>query len=292
MPACINRIFGPRGRTPSRGARLEALVEVSARAGLPVWIPDDVAGSCCGLPWSSKASATPTAHMANETVERLWRWSGEGELPVVIDATSCTQAIADPGEGVLSEENAERLAGSRSSTRSPGPTTACCRRSRSTARSARRPSTRPARPATWAWRRGCAALAGALADEVYVAALGDLLRLRRRPRHLHPELTAAATAPQAAEVAGRDFDAHLSSNRTCEIGLSRATGEDYESVLLLLEELTRPAEHGRPLAPVWGRSRRRRRLLLSPRRPGRRGFASRSMRRSKSGLRSPRRAEM
>ena len=30
------------------------------------------------------------------------------------------------------------------------------------------------------------ALAGALAEEVYVAALGDLLRLRRRPRHLPP----------------------------------------------------------------------------------------------------------
>ena len=43
-------------------------------------------------------------------VERLWEWSEEGALPVVIDAASCTQAIADPGEGVLSEENAERLA--------------------------------------------------------------------------------------------------------------------------------------------------------------------------------------
>ena len=28
-----------------------------ARAGLPVWIPPDVAGSCCGLPWSSKGYA-------------------------------------------------------------------------------------------------------------------------------------------------------------------------------------------------------------------------------------------
>ncbi len=41
----------------------------------------------------------------------------------------------------------------------------------------------------------------------------------------HPELTAAATRPQAEELSGRHFDAHLSSNRTCEIGLTRATGE-------------------------------------------------------------------
>ncbi len=36
VPSCTNRIFG--------GNPVEALVAVSARAGMPVWIPDDVAG--------------------------------------------------------------------------------------------------------------------------------------------------------------------------------------------------------------------------------------------------------
>ena len=41
--------------------------------------------------------------------------------------------------------------------------------------------------------------------------------------------TAAATAPQASELAECGlFDAYLSTNRTCEIGLERATGEPYE----------------------------------------------------------------
>jgi D-lactate dehydrogenase len=57
---------------------------------------------------------------------------------------------------------------------------------------------------------------------------------------LHPELTAAATAPEAAEVGRQSFDAYLCTNRTCEIGLERATGRPYESVIYLLEELTRP----------------------------------------------------
>jgi D-lactate dehydrogenase len=50
FPACINRIFGPRS-VPA------ALIEVSARAGLPLWVPADVAGHCCATPWSSKGSA-------------------------------------------------------------------------------------------------------------------------------------------------------------------------------------------------------------------------------------------
>ena len=57
---------------------------------------------------------------------------------------------------------------------------------------------------------------------------------------LHPELTASATAAEAAEVRERDAEAHASCNRTCEIGMTRATGKDYRHVLELLEEATRP----------------------------------------------------
>ena len=56
---------------------------------------------------------------------------------------------------------------------------------------------------------------------------------------LHPELPPAATADEAAELAGRSFDAHLCSNRTCEIGLQQGTGRAYESFVFTLEELTR-----------------------------------------------------
>jgi D-lactate dehydrogenase len=84
-------------------------------------------------------------------------------------------------------------------------------------------------------------LAAALADDVYVAPSATCCGFAGDRGIAHPELTAAATRPQAEELAGRRFDAHLSSNRTCEIGLSRATGAPYESFLFLLEELTRPA---------------------------------------------------
>jgi D-lactate dehydrogenase len=36
--------------------------------------------------------------------------------------------------------------------------------------------------------------------------------------------------------------AHASCNRTCELGMTRATGEPYRHILELLEELTRPHE--------------------------------------------------
>jgi D-lactate dehydrogenase len=253
VPSCTNRIFGtppadgpicrPEGdksarRRPS-ASLAEAMAAVSARAGLPVWIPAEVAGSCCGLPWSSKGFGQAHRHKANEMVERLWEWSGEGSLPVVIDAASCTHATVEPGEGVLSEENAARLAalevldsvawahdrllprlevGQRVGSVTVHPT--CATRQMGLAPRLR-------------------SLAGSLAEEVHVAPSATCCGFAGDRGIARPELTAAATAPQAAELAGRDFDARLSSNRTCEIGLARATGEAYESFVFLLEELSR-----------------------------------------------------
>ena len=41
-------------------------------------------------------------------------------------------------------------------------------------------------------------------------------------------------------LADERHDAYVSSNRTCEIGLSRESGHAYRSVVHLLEEATRP----------------------------------------------------
>ena len=230
VPSCTNRIFG--------GNPIEALVEVSARAGMPVAIPDDLAGTCCGLPWSSKGFDSAHRHKANEMVERLWEWSEEGRLPVVVDAASCTGAIADPAEGVLSEENAERL-GRMEIVDS----VAWALRLLPGLEIGEKVGSATAHPTCATRRMGLAhplkALAEALADEVYIAPSATCCGFAGDRGITHPELTASATRPQAEELEGRSFDAYLSSNRTCEIAMTRATGHPYESPLILLERLTR-----------------------------------------------------
>ncbi|MGN8027725.1 hypothetical protein [Microbacterium sp. 22242] len=101
-------------------------------------------------------------------------------------------------------------------------------------------------------------LAAAVADEVYVPDGWGCCAFAGDRGMLHPELTASATAVEAAEVAaaGRrsaarprsaggeeprgGFDAYVSANRTCELGLSRATGRPYRHIAEVMEELTRP----------------------------------------------------
>ncbi|HEX2391858.1 MAG TPA: FAD-binding and (Fe-S)-binding domain-containing protein [Solirubrobacterales bacterium] len=245
LPSCTNRIFAGSGGDGGAWV-VEAMVEVSARAGLPVWIPEDVSGSCCGLPWSSKGFAEAHSHKANEFVEKLWTWSGEAALPVVIDAASCTNAAAEPGPGVLSEENAERL----TQLEILDSVAWAHDRLLPWLEVAEKVGSATVHPTCATRRMGLAprlrALATALAEEVYVPPTATCCGFAGDRGISHPELTESATRPQAAELAaaepaGHDFDAHLSSNRTCEIGLQRATGAPYESVVVLLERLTRPS---------------------------------------------------
>jgi D-lactate dehydrogenase len=250
IPSCANRIFGAAAADGPQTSKswtdsahrpwvVEALVEVSARAGLPVWIPEDVVGSCCGLPWSSKGFNEAHRHKANEMVESLWRWSRAGALPIVVDAASCTSSIAEPGAGVLSEYNAECLA----KMEILDSVAWAHDRLLPWLEVKQKVGSATVHPTCATRHLGLAnrleTLAGALADDVYVAPSATCCGFAGDRGISHPELTESATAPQAEELSGRHFDARLSNNRTCEIGLERATGEPYESVILLLERLTR-----------------------------------------------------
>ena len=82
-------------------------------------------------------------------------------------------------------------------------------------------------------------MAAAIAGEVTVPVSWGCCAFAGDRGLLHPELTASATAREAAEVTSREHDAYASVNRTCEIGMSRATGQDYVHLLELLEQATR-----------------------------------------------------
>ena len=61
---------------------------------------------------------------------------------------------------------------------------------------------------------------------------------------LFPELTASATNAEATEVKQQKYDGYYSSTKTCEIALSEAVGENYLSILYLVDEAMKPADNG------------------------------------------------
>ncbi len=230
VPSCLNRIFGNSREAPAGPTVPEALVTLSARAGQPVWIPDDVTGHCCGVPWSSKGYRAGHEHMGARTAQALRRWTDGGRLPVVFDASSCTLGVVSElgldGIEVLDsvawvhDRLLDRLDVRRRQSRiAVHPTCACSQ---------------------LGLAGKLAAIAQRLADEVVIPAATGCCGMAGDRGWLHPELPASALRDVARELDGQQFDACVSSNRTCELALEQETGRAYKSIVLLLEELTRP----------------------------------------------------
>ncbi|MFH8475803.1 FAD-binding and (Fe-S)-binding domain-containing protein [Streptomyces sp. NPDC018000] len=238
-PACVNRIFGgPEGH---RGPSLpQAVVAVSARAGKPVWIPDDVAGTCCATIWHSKGYEAGTAVMANRIVEAAWGWTAGGKLPLVVDASSCTLGIAHEVVPYLTDDNRElhrELTIVDSLVWAADellPELTVLRRIDS---AVLHPTCSMQHLDDVEQLR---TVAEACAEEVVIPDDTGCCAFAGDRGMLHKELTASATAKEAAEVNAREYDAYLSANRMCEIGMNRATGRSYYSVLMELERATRP----------------------------------------------------
>ncbi|SDJ41322.1 FAD-binding and (Fe-S)-binding domain-containing protein [Streptomyces indicus] len=238
-PACVNRIFG--GPEDHKGPSLaQSVVAVSARAGKPVWIPQDVAGTCCATIWHSKGYDEGNTVMANRIVEAAWGWTAGGKLPLVVDASSCTLGIAHEVVPYLTDTNRElhaELTVVDSLVWAADELLPHLTVHRKIASAVVHPTCSMRHLGDDGTLR---TVAEACADEVVVPDDAGCCAFAGDRGMLHKELTESATAREAAMVTSRRFDAHLSANRMCEVGMDHATGRSYYSVLIELERATRP----------------------------------------------------
>jgi D-lactate dehydrogenase len=238
FPSCISRVMGRLPGELKDASLMEVTVEVARRAGVPVFIPSDVAGTCCGTPFSSKGFSRAHAIAINAAVERCWRWSGEGKLPIVIDTSPCTYGFKT-ARPYLSEENQQRfdrmtfLDSIEFVHDQLLPKLAIQSKSGSVA----------LHPVCSVTKMGIGtkleAIARACSGQVTVPLDAGCCAFAGDRGFLFPELTQSATRLEAAEVKAKHPDECYSSSRTCEIGMTRATGQIYRSYMYLLEKATR-----------------------------------------------------
>ena len=190
-------------------------------------------GCAAGRRGSPRVTATATTGWPSGCATRWRRATEGGRLPVVVDASSCTegllQMLADAGLEVL---DATEFVADRVLPLADGHLAACPRSW----------STRPARARPRAAPTPCCAWPGPSPTRSSCPASWGCCAFAGDRGLLHPELTAAATGARgrrggrARPAAGA---AYVSGNRTCEIGMTRATGEDYRHVLEVLDAATR-----------------------------------------------------
>lgn len=226
VPSCLGTLFAPAEGGSGVAA---ALLTLADRAGVRLLVPEGIGSMCCGTPWSSKGLTSGYAAVRDRVPSALRAASRDGALPVVSDAASCTEGYAKllAGAGDLRVVDAVAYAATELLPRL-------------TVR--RRLGSLALHPTCSSTRLGLddalLAVARAVADEVVVPDGWQCCGFAGDRGLLHPELTASATRAEAAAVAARSFDGHASVNRTCEIGMARATGQPYRHLLELLADAT------------------------------------------------------
>ena len=234
LPSCTGTMFGPEDE--GIGV-MEALLRLCDRADVAVLVPEGIASFCCGTPWKSKGHLAGYERMRDLVLPALLAASDGGRIPVICDATSCTegletmrQSAEDAGGAYASLRFVDAIEFVRDTLldRLPAATMAASVSLHPTCSSAQ-----------LGVNGALTAVAARLAVEVDVPVNWGCCAFAGDRGMLHPELTASATAAEAAEVCAGDFELHASTNRTCEIGMTRATGKSYRHILELLEEATR-----------------------------------------------------
>lgn len=225
LPACVNAMFGPEEGVGVQDA-FQALCEL---AGVELFVPPQIDSLCCGTVWSSKGVPRGYREMRERVLPVVRNYTGAGRLPLVCDAASCTEGFikmlgADPE---LDVEVVDAVTFVRRHVLPRLPEFP-------------RLESLTLHPTCSSKQIGIEedllAVGSAVAEEVSVPINWGCCAFAGDRGLLHPELTESATAAEAAEVAQIGADAHGSCNRTCELGMTRATGHDYRHVLELLHE--------------------------------------------------------
>lgn len=240
FPTCISRIMGALPAEQQETKAMHALLHVADRAGIRLGVPRNIEGNCCGVPFSSKGFEAAHKIALNRTIENFFLWSHEGELPIVVDTSPCTYGLIT-ARAYLSPDNRAKFdkltivdsveyvhdhllpkLPIRRKVHSVVLHPVCSVVKMNITCKLVRISEACSENVLVPHDAGCCAFAG---DRGF----------------LYPELTASACCMEALQATEREHGGYFSSSRTCEIGMTRATGKIYQSYLHLLDYASRPS---------------------------------------------------
>jgi len=233
FPSCISRTLGVyEGKEKNL---METFLSICKKAGIGVNVLKNAEGSCCSQIFSSKGFGPAAQYSANKIIDQLWESSKNGQLPIVIDVSSCAYTLHHirPALDNACKEKFDQLRildsvdflhdmvipKSRVITKQKNIVVhpVCSLQKMKTEDKFVQVAKHFAAEVTVPVHAGCCGMAG---DRGF----------------LIPELTASATHLEAAEVQQRDYDGYYSSTKTCEMAMSEAVKKNYESILYLVEE--------------------------------------------------------
>jgi D-lactate dehydrogenase len=228
LPSCASRSMGQQTDATDQRPLTEVTLSILNKAGYEVILPDDINQQCCGMPYDSKGMSDIANDKAHQLEEVLWKASQFGRYPVLMDTSPCAKRsierftkplkIYEPS-GFVSQYLLEHLSITPKQETVMLHVTCSSRRMGLT--------------------NAMANLAKACVSNVVIPEHIECCGWAGDKGFTTPELNAAAVHPLKEQVP-EDCTRGFSNSRTCEIGLSHHSGITYQSILYLVDEVSRP----------------------------------------------------
>ena len=233
FPACGGRIFG--ANSADETALPEVIMDLLERAGYAPRLPEDFDTLCCGQMLESKGMAEEAEEMANAVTAALLKAADDGKggyYPVIMDASTCSARMQKHLAGRLQLYDFHEFAVAALLPRlrlvkKPGPI--ALHINCSVRRAASDDKLRQ--------------LVAACVEEIVEPAGVTCCGFAGDRGFVVPELNVHALR-KIHEALPASCCEGVSTNRTCEIGLTAETGRPYRSIAYLLEECSRSEEIG------------------------------------------------
>ncbi len=249
FPSCIHRMMGPQPLSSLPASDKDQTAEplhqvamrLAMRAGVRLQLPPSAAGTCCGVPYSSKGFTEAHRIALDHTVRQLHAWTQQGRIPVAVDNSPCTLGLQSARPYLSSETQplwdqlrildsiafAQQFLLPRLRLQPLAATVAL----HPVCSVVKMQLTKP-----------LTTIAESCAAHVVIPEHSGCCAFAGDRGFLIPALTAAATEPMARQIESCKPQSCYSSSRTCEIAMTQATGRHYQSFLHLLDEASRPTE--------------------------------------------------
>lgn len=231
LSACIQRMMG---NDAEEGSVQDAMMEVSKKAGILLWLPPEIKGHCCGQAFSSKGYFEAARIRQRALIDALWDWTEAGKKAVVCDFSSCTYTMLKAGDWLepkwadrlqqlkiidsvqfLANEVVPKLSVETKLEKvvlHPG----CAVTKMLRTEDLKKVASHAAHQVVVPQHAGCCGMAG---DRGFI----------------FPELTKGATADELWEAKTEQADGYYASAKTCEMALNHFSGVNYKHIVYLLK---------------------------------------------------------
>lgn len=229
--SCLHRMMGGTERKSIQ----QTFIDVCNRAGIQVYLPEDLPGHCCGQAFSSKGYQSAANLMEEKTIDALLRWTNNGAIPVVCDFTSCTYTFLK-NQAHLSPVYQEKFSRIQ---------LLDCIEYLQTNVAPKLPIKNKKQQVSL--HPACAAIklnlskpmlatAAMCSEKVHVPAYSGCCGMAGDRGFIFPELTESASAKELAYLV--DSEGYYSTARTCEMALSHHSSRPYTHLVYLLDEVS------------------------------------------------------